>query len=616
MSELLYYPSIPSSASDERERLLVQKSRPLLSLVQTDLSLAEFKIIDVYLSVINSHNPEENTVIIEKGQLEVLLGVTKILQAELEKRLHNLFQVIVIRDDANAESVNGFVEFSLFEKAQAYQDKDTGLWTVKLTATQSAMHYIFNIESLGYLKYRLRFVSDLKSRYSYCLYLYLKDNAYKNTRIDHTTWEVTVAELKDFLNCKAKRYTQFKFFNADILKPSREEINEKTDIYFDYETIRQGKYIRWIRFKVTDNDKNRTEKLKDVELQNAIDMISTSADVIKADSSTVSVDTEMKKINKTLTGSGNLQDIAKVCGEQFSTEMELSIIYNTLSAFVPDSNHAGQMGLLKRCYSKLLQRMNNEKLLPLRNTLSYFLMIIRNEADAINDNTVSEKTVKRNTAERVGLAELKKRNGIAEDAKIYGCVEILSFATATIYETPDDKSVALYDLKKDEQFEIIGYISSSIDPVYHVQLNELDGYIREDFLTHVKIITDDQVDNEAKRMKQQAIKEQKDAEKRAVIEKAIKNEKINLEEFKKSINKSQTKLFVRGKLDSAATLYQDAYLTVPMDLNDYTNVMLLNVNNSAEVVGCFDLSETCKVFHIVDYGTANLYVDSNDVEII
>lgn len=614
MSELFYYPSTASSVSDERERLLVQKSRPLLSLVQTDLSLAEFKIIDVYLSVINSHNPEENTVIIEKGQLEVLLGVTKILQTELEKRLHNLFQVIVIRDEANAESVNGFVEFSLFEKAQAYQDKDTGLWTVKLTATQSAMHYIFNIESLGYLKYRLRFVSDLKSRYSYCLYLYLKDNAYKNNRVDHTTWEVTISELKAFLNCKAPRYSQFKFFNADILKPSREEINEKTDICFDYETIRQGKSIRWIRFKVVDNDKNRTEKLKDVDMQNTMNIVTTSGDVVDADLFEVSVDTETKKRDENIPD--NLRDIAKVCGDQFSTKMELSIIYNTVSAFVSDSNRTGQISLLKRCYSKLLQRMNNKKLVPLSNVLSYFLIVIRNEAEMMNSATVSEKTVKRNTAEKLGLAEFKKRNEIAEDAAVFGCVEDMLYGAATIYETPDVKSVALYNLKKNERFEIIGYLSANKEEIYHVQLNELDGYIREDYFVKVKIIKDDQADREAERMRQQAIKEQEEAKKRAAVEKAIKNEKKNLEEFKKSIGKRQTKIFVRGKSDDAVALYQDAYLTVPMDLNDYTNFILLNSSSSAEVVGCFDLSETCKVFHIVDYGTANLYVDSNNVDVI
>ena len=574
MSELVY-PSVSASA-DERGNLLIQKARPLLSLVQTDLSLAEFKIIDVYLSVINSHKPEENTVVIEKGQLEMLLDVTKILRPELEKRLHNLFQVIVVRDETNEDSVNGFVEFSLFEKAQAYQDKETGQWTVKLTATQSAMHYIFNIESLGYLRYRLRFVSDLKSRYTYCLYLYLKDNAFANSKINHMSWEVSVSDLKDFLNCKAKRYSQFKFFNAEILKKAREEINAKTDIYFDYETIKQGQYVRFIKFMVTDNDKNRTKKLMDENEEEVI----REAEIVMAN------ETRFPE---------NLQGIANICGNTFASEMELSVIYNTLSAFVSDDDRDRQSKLLRHCYAKLLQRMNNDKLVPLRNVLSYFIMIIRNEAEVMSSDKPSEKNIRLDAAERTGLSELKKRMRLSEESVLYGYAEVLSYGTATIFETSDAKSVALYDLKPDERFEIIGYLSAGKDPVYHVRLGDIDGYIRDDFFINVRIVSSEVQD-------------------KAVIERSIANEKNNLEELKTNIGK--TSIFVRGKSDEAVSLFQDAYLTVPMDLTDYTNFILLNANSSAEVVGCFDLSKRCKVYHIVDYGTANLYVDSKYVEII
>ena len=50
----------------------VQKSKPLFSLWKSDLTLAEFKILDTYLSRINSHNPEQRDVIFEKGELEKL----------------------------------------------------------------------------------------------------------------------------------------------------------------------------------------------------------------------------------------------------------------------------------------------------------------------------------------------------------------------------------------------------------------------------------------------------------------------------------------------------------------------------------------------------------------
>ena len=60
-----------NGSGKKQNNLLVQKSHPLMKL--SELSLAEFKILDVYLSRINSRNPEDRTVCFEKGELEELL---------------------------------------------------------------------------------------------------------------------------------------------------------------------------------------------------------------------------------------------------------------------------------------------------------------------------------------------------------------------------------------------------------------------------------------------------------------------------------------------------------------------------------------------------------------
>ena len=49
---------------------IVSKSRPLLSLSKSELSLYELKVLDTYLSRINSRNPDERTVIFDKGEFE------------------------------------------------------------------------------------------------------------------------------------------------------------------------------------------------------------------------------------------------------------------------------------------------------------------------------------------------------------------------------------------------------------------------------------------------------------------------------------------------------------------------------------------------------------------
>ena len=98
------------------EMAYIQKARPLQSLSATDLTLPEFKILDAYLARINSHEPEKRTIKIERGALEKILGVSRILKDDLDKRLRHLFQVIEIKDDRKG---NGFKLISLFEEAEA-----------------------------------------------------------------------------------------------------------------------------------------------------------------------------------------------------------------------------------------------------------------------------------------------------------------------------------------------------------------------------------------------------------------------------------------------------------------------------------------------------------------
>lgn len=222
------------------EKLLVQKSNPLLSLSETAMTLPELKILDVYLSRINSHEPDKRHVQLEKGELEKLLGVTRIPTKDLEKRIDNLFQVITVRDETKAK---GFTKIALFERVDCGQCKD-GLWKIDLMCTPSAMEYIFNIENIGYLKYRLKSVVNLTSRYSYILYLFLADYCYQGTS------EIQLDDLKKMLNCTAATYSEFKEFNKQVLKKCHKEINEKTDISYTYTTIKKGRTVVAISFDV------------------------------------------------------------------------------------------------------------------------------------------------------------------------------------------------------------------------------------------------------------------------------------------------------------------------------------------------------------------------------
>lgn len=230
---------IVGPGKDPENKLTVQKSIPLFSLWRSDMSLSEFKILDTYLSRINSREPEKRTVVFTKGELEQLLGVKRINKPDLAARLKGLGRFVDL-EEKNSKKIH---QVALFEEAYGEMDEN-GQWTVKLTCTAKAMKYIFNIEELGYLRYKLRCITSLTSRYTYILFLYLEKN-----RTLHLSWEVGVDELRRLLNCdKDESYSAFKVFNDRVLKRCQKELHEKTECRFEYTPIKKGRTVTAVRF--------------------------------------------------------------------------------------------------------------------------------------------------------------------------------------------------------------------------------------------------------------------------------------------------------------------------------------------------------------------------------
>lgn len=245
------------------DKLTVQKSLPLFALWQSDLTLAEFKILDIYLSRINSHRPDQRVVTFEKGELEKILQVQKINNKELKARLKHLMGNVVEIPDTSTKQ--GFRLVTLFEEAVAEQD-DNGLWQVKMECTQKAMRYFFFIENLGYLRYKLRCITSIRSRYTYIMFIYLESNRFRKS------WEVPVEELKEILNCdKEETYKDFKRFNDRLLKRVQKEMHEKTECRYKYEPVKKGRSVVAIRFTLSTLSDFASEESDDIPGQMSIE---------------------------------------------------------------------------------------------------------------------------------------------------------------------------------------------------------------------------------------------------------------------------------------------------------------------------------------------------------
>lgn len=134
-----------------------------------------------------------------------------------------------------------------------------------------AKHLFYNLKD-NFTVINLKSMLSLKSKYSkriYALALQWKTTGKK---------EYTLKEFKEILGCKNK-YKLISQLKENVLEPAHKEINELTDIEFEYELIKEGKSFEKIIIKLyqTKNLKNTKENQidykKDIEYQKRISEI-------------------------------------------------------------------------------------------------------------------------------------------------------------------------------------------------------------------------------------------------------------------------------------------------------------------------------------------------------
>ena len=363
-------PKIPdyTGVPKDENKLMVQKSTPLQSLSETGMSLVEFKILDAYLSRINSHDEEKRYVRFEKGELEHLLGVSRILRHDLEARLDGLFRVVTIRD---VEKKKGFIKIALFEKAEAIQSDD-GLWQIDLACTPSAFEYVFNVDNIGYLRYRLKNIIELTSRYSYILYLYLES---RRKGKQSKSWTISLDELKKMLRCTADTYKQYYRFNELVLKKCYQELLEKTDLRFTYEPIKgNGRKITAIHFTI----QTFSDTVKVIAAEQSEDK-SEQLSLTDTYSYDEVSETEFNKNPNIEAEVKDKEDIISqlfaICNCEFAHDEILSA-YNFAKTFVHDK---AIKTYFEQTYLKFLEAAKKS---PIHNRFKYFYQIICNDAES------------------------------------------------------------------------------------------------------------------------------------------------------------------------------------------------------------------------------------------
>lgn len=347
------------------QKFVVQKSRPFLDIIRIGLPIESLKLFDTYLGKIDISDDKCDTVVFEKKEYENMLGIVRLNKDNLRKYLENLMCPITIECKENGKTK--MVVFPLFQLAIAEQDEAVNSpWKITLKCHELAKKYIFNVDKIGYgyLKYDFQDIVRLNSKYSYILFLYLKDSI--PNKLCKKTWTIAYADLKCRLGCDTQRYTRFGYFKTDILEPCKKEIEEKTAIRFTYEPVKNGRSVVAIKFTAIDTKrlkeaKNKTEKIIDIKPGEI-----SQAEPVKALPAAPAEVNEEKDWDK-IYGSSRLAELAEECDYEF-TKAEMMLISTLLSKiYIPKSeldkntNRYGRKDYLREKYLYLCAEAERKK---------------------------------------------------------------------------------------------------------------------------------------------------------------------------------------------------------------------------------------------------------------
>ncbi|WIY58797.1 replication initiation protein [Bacillus arachidis] len=226
-----------------KENNIVSKSNTLIE-ANSRLNLVEQKMLLCLASNIEPNDRDFKTYAFPIRQFHDLLGLSGSTKyTELSKITKELLsKVIEIRAGEELIQVSWL--------SSAIYNRNKG--TIDMRFDPLLKPFLLELSS-KFTSYRLANVVKLKSTYAIRIYELLKQ--YEDLK-ERT---ISLENLRYYLDAMDV-YPNYANFKQRVLKPSQKELNQKTDISFEFEEIKSGRKVQRIRFII------RSQKKKDPDL--------------------------------------------------------------------------------------------------------------------------------------------------------------------------------------------------------------------------------------------------------------------------------------------------------------------------------------------------------------
>src|SRR3712207_1369191 len=229
---------------------LVTKSNYFIMNSSYDLSLKEQRLILILASMVQPDDEEFKPYIFRINDFMKLLDVdTKTKYCEIPKITKELMKKVF-------EIKEGKKSIQVAWLSSAEYEKGSG--TVELQFSPKLKPYMLKLNKL-YTSYKLTNILNMRSKYSPRIYEFLKCNQFKKQKYI----EIPVKELRRLLKSE-NIYPKYNDFKRFIIIRTQKELNNLTDIKFEFEEIKTGRKVTSIRFYIVNNkhdlEKNKTNQ--------------------------------------------------------------------------------------------------------------------------------------------------------------------------------------------------------------------------------------------------------------------------------------------------------------------------------------------------------------------
>ena len=201
--------------------------------------------LDIMFMVLASLKENELNYKIHTKDIELITGrkwnISQ-LTSSTEQLLTRMFEV---------ETEDRYRQFVLFQ----YFDYIKGTSTIEVELARIALPYFFDLKN-NFTHFQLKSVLNCSSSYAKRLYML----ACQWKTVGKFPKPIPIVELKSILGLVDKKgneqYERISAFKANVLDIAKKQINEHTDIHFDYELIKRGRSFELIQIYVNTSKVN------------------------------------------------------------------------------------------------------------------------------------------------------------------------------------------------------------------------------------------------------------------------------------------------------------------------------------------------------------------------